>query len=434
MKKKYFIFYLSFLFIMACKGPEEIEKRPVVKNRYNPDLPTVVDRIKPTYGGIDGTFVLEGNFPGDTANIKVYFGGKRAVLVATDGKSITGVVPKQPSGYNYVSVEIGDKTFAPKDLLFKYKQTKSVKTISGKFGDGENYVDGDINAARFKEPSNIATVKGQMGDNIIVVESWWNDRVRLISLDDNKVITLNTGVAFGTPAVTNSREKFYVIGHFPDQHTIFSFAREDGWTPRQIGIKIGQDILPGDVFSCQFGKDDNLLFVLDGQGNFVRVDLKKATYEKIVLEGVRPTNFESRSHLIYSRFHDCFFASFPKEAGIYKLYDDNGTWRSERYAGFNGAGSATGHRLNDAQFITPYGMAVNPEGEIFVVNRDGRFINKISGDMVELVAGKPNTGGHINGDPLDARFDSPQDIAIDSDGNFYIAGGWDRVIRKLSIE
>jgi hypothetical protein len=52
------------------------------------------------------------------------------------------------------------------------------------------------------------------------------------------------------------------------------------------------------------------------------------------------------------------------------------------------------------------------------------------------VAGAPGQGGQVNSDtePLDARFNSAQDIAVDSEDNFYIAGGWDRTIRKLSIE
>jgi hypothetical protein len=436
MKKKYLIFScLFFLFFTACKnGSDVIEKFPIVENKYNASLPIAVDKIIPTYGSIDKTFIIEGNFSGDISNMKVYFGKKRAVLVSTDGRCITGVIPKQLAGYNSVSVVIGTDSLAPAALKFKYKQTQSVKTIAGKFGDGADYVDGDINAARFKEASNIGTVKGQKGDNIIVVESWWNDRVRLISLDDNKVITLNTGMACGTPGVDNTREKFYLVGHWPDQHTIYSFSRADGWTPRLVGIKIAQSDMPGDAFSCQIGKDNNFLFVLDGQGNFARVDLKNQKYEKIKLAGTLPTKFDMRSQLIYSKFHDCFFASFPQEAGIFKIYNNNGTWTCEKYAGFNGAGSTTGHRLTDAQFIAPYGMAVNEDGEIFVINRDGNFINKISGDRVELVAGKPGSGGQVNGLPLDSRFDSPQDIAIDADGNFYIAGGWDKTVRKLSIE
>jgi hypothetical protein len=436
MKKQCFILFTCFLLLAACNnGYEEIEKIPEVENKYNPDLPTSVDRIMPAYGGIDGTFAIEGNFPGDTSNIKVYFGSKRAVVVATDGHYITGIIPKQQPGYNSVSVVIGQDSLAPDNLKFQYKQSKSVKTTAGVFGVGE-YLDGDIYAARFLEVSNIATVKGQKGDNIIAVESWWNDRVSLISLDDNQVITLNRGMAFGTPAVDNTREKFYTIGHWGDQHNIYSFSRDDSWTPKLTGIKIEQSDVPGNIFSCQIAKDDRYLYALGELGEFICVDLEAGTYEKIALQGEVPTIFRDRNQLVYSKYHDCFFASFYGEAGIFKFYNDGGVWKSQKYAGFNGAGSTTGHRLNDAQFIEPFGMAVNEDGEIFVINRAGAFINKISGDIVEIVAGKPGVGGQTNGsgDPLDARFDAPQDIAIDFEGNFYIAGGWDRTVRKLSIE
>ncbi|MDR3250740.1 MAG: hypothetical protein LBT42_03640, partial [Tannerella sp.] len=421
------------LFLVHACDDEQIVKNPVVENKYDPSLPVMVNSIKPTYGGIDGTFVVEGNFPGDLADMGVYFGEKKAVIVATDGRSITGIVPKQPNGYNNVSVVVGNDILAPAELKFKYKQTRSVKTIAGVFGDATD-VDGEINASRFNEPSNIATVKGLNGDNIIVCHAWWNDRVRLISLDDNKVVQLHNGVSFGTPGVDNTREKFYLVGHWADQHNVYSFSREDGWTPRIEGIKLEQSDMPGDVHSCKVGKDDNFLYVLDAQANFAEVDLKNRTYRMIQYEGYRPTGFNNRSQLAYSKYHDCFFASFPVELGILKIWNDNGVWKSEKYAGWNGAGSATGHRLNDAQFIEPNGLTVNDEGEIFVVNRGGHFINKISGDLVELVAGKPGSWGTINGDPLDARFDQPQDIAVDFEGNFYIAGGADRTIRKLSIE
>ena len=81
-------------------------------------------------------------------------------------------------------------------------------------------------------------------------------------------------------------------------------------------------------------------------------------------------------------------------------------------------------------------MACTSDGELYVINRGGNFINKVVGDQVEIVAGKPGSGGHVNSDtePTDARFDSPQDITVDSEDNFYIAGGWDRTVRKMSIE
>jgi hypothetical protein len=441
MRNVFFILLCTFL-VAACSDNQEIVKFPTVENKYDPSLPILADKIKPDYGGIDETFVIEGNFKGDISEMKVYFGNKRAILVATDGRSIVGVVPKQAAGYNAVSVVIGQDSIAPDDLKFKYKQTKSVKTIAGAFGVDE-YVVGDINAARFNEPTCIATVKGQNGDNIIVVESWWINRLSLISLDDNKVVQLGSGasVAGGKPAVDNTREKFYTIGHWGDQHYISSFSRVDGWTQTMTGIQITPADCPSNIFSIQCADDDNFLYTLGASAEFFRVDLQASSYKRITLRGDRlPSSFVDRSQLAWSKYHRCFFACFPNENGIYKFskeYEEGGgTLYCDvtRYAGFNGSGSKGGHRLNDAQFISPNGLTVTSEGEIYVINREGAFINKISGDHVELVAGLPGTTGTINGDPLAARFNWAQDIVVDADDNFFIAGGGDKTVRKLSIE
>ena len=66
--------------------------------------------------------------------MKVYFADKKAVLTATDGISITGLVPKQPNGLNQISVVIGTDSIVPAGIQFKYKQSQSVKTVAGKLG------------------------------------------------------------------------------------------------------------------------------------------------------------------------------------------------------------------------------------------------------------------------------------------------------------
>ncbi len=441
MKSKLLLLFSFFLLFFSCGDKNEIVIFPEIENKYDPSKPLLVERIMPDYGGIDQTFVLTGNFKGELDDMKVYFGNKLAILVATDGQSIMGVVPKQSPGNNLISVVIGNDSISDADLRFKYKQTRSVKTIAGFMGNRE-YIDGDINAARFKEPSCIATVKGQNGDNIVVIESWWENRVRLVSLDDNKVITLATGpnVAGGTPAVDNTREKFYTIGHWGDQHHIYSYSRADGWTQTVTGIQIAQSDASSNIFSIQCADDDDYLYTLSATADFFEIDLKDRSYSRVLLRGPNlPTNYSDRSHVVWSKFHNCFFASFPNEHGIYRfspVYEEDGLLYTDvsRYAGFNGTGSTGGHRLTDAQFIGPHGMAVTSEGDIFVVNRSGNFISQISGDLVEVVAGRPGSSGEINGDPLDSRFNSPQDIAVDFEDNFYIAGGWDGAVRKLSIE
>ncbi|MDP4208811.1 MAG: hypothetical protein Q8928_08370 [Bacteroidota bacterium] len=434
MKKFHFLYYLCFFFfVAACNKEDSIEKYPTIVNKYDPALPVSADRLMPTYGGIDQTFVIEGNFKGDLSNMRVYFGKKKAILIATDGHSISGLVPKQLPGNNSVSVVVGKDSLAPASFLFKYKQSKSVKTIAGKYGDGKT-TDGDLDAARFERTDYVATVKGLKGDNIVVVQTEWASKVRLISLDDNKVLTIGDGQAVSKPAVTSTRDKFYVITHWPDQHRIYSFSRAENWTMQLTGITIAQADMPGQIFGCTFGNDDRYLYAMDNDGRLACVDLEKKSYQMISIVGEPVNNWGDWSGaIVYSKFHDCFFACFSNNPGVFKIYNDNGTWRRVKYAGFNGAGAVFGDRLKDAKFTNPHGLAVTDDGEIYVVCKN-HYICKITGDQVELVAGKNGNYGDINGNPLDARFDQPRDIAIDFEGNFFIAAGEGKSIKKLSIE
>ena len=436
MKNKIYLLSIATL-LCACNGKEDIALFPQVNNEYDPGKPTLLTDIEPKYGGINTPFIVKGNFGDSLSHMKVYFGKKYAVLTRTNGSTILGLVPKLNAGRHPISVVCGNDSVTQDSVIFKYEQTKSVKTVAGAFGD-DKYQDGDLNTARFKEVSNIATVKGTNSDNVIAVESWWNARVSLISPEDNSVVTLSTSHSFGTPAVDNTREKFYLLSHWSEDRTIYSYSRAENYAEKNTGITITKNDMPGQIWSGAFRENDNQhLFLLDTQCNLCEVDLENRTYKKIPLTGDKPNDFRDRSQFIYSKYHHCFFASFYQMAGIYRIYEDNNAqWHIEKYAGFNGAGTATGHRLKDAQFIEPYGMTVTSDGDIYVINRAGAFISRISGDYVETVAGKPGVGGQVNSDtePLDAQFNSPQDIAADSEDNFYIAGGWDRTVRKLSIE
>lgn len=469
MKKKYFIFsYLFVLLFVACEnGTEVIERVPEIINKYDPGKPSSVDEILPTRGIIDQTFIINGNFPGELSDMKVYFDNKRAVLTSTDGISITGLVPKQKEGLNQISVVLGTDSIVPANLKFKYKQSRSVKTIAGKLGTNTwmsdaAYQGAAIDAVTFGEVHFVAALKGQKQDNIFMIESGWGNRLFLLSQDDNKVQKLPTPDALCNPAVNSTRDAFYVTQFWNKDRTIYYYAKANSWEYATTGIKIKQSEFPGaKVSSMTFGETDNLLYLMDSEGRIAEANLQNKTY-KIYTSAVKkpagittnyggeisgdlPTNFGDweDSFIVYSKYHKCFFTAFSNQHAIYKLVkNEDNSWTSTLYAGNNGRNITMGHRLVDAQLNRPFGMVINAEGEIFVCNRgdnewdpNGHVITKIVGDVVELVAGKPNQRNPLsNGDPLEATFSNPRVLSIDSDGNYIIAAGEDRAVRKLSIE
>jgi hypothetical protein len=469
MKKKYFIFsYVFILFFVACENGSEIEKVPGIINKYDPGKPTTVDEILPVRGAIDQTFVINGNFPGELSDMKVYFADKRAVLTATDGISVTGLVPKQPDGLNQVSVVIGNDSIAPDGLVFKYKQSRSVKTIAGKLGTDAWMADADyagaaLDAVTFGEVHYVAALAGQTQDNIFLIETGWGNRLFLLSQDDNQVQKLATPDNLSCPAVNSTRDAFYVTQFWNRGRTIYYYSRDNSWEYSTTGITVSTSDLPGaKVSSLTFGENDNWLYLMDSEGRIAEVNIEEKSYKVYTaadkkpwgidpnnyggeIIGDLPTNFGDweDSFITYSKYHDCFFASFANQNAIYKIEKTSDeSWTSILYAGNNGQGIEEGHRLLDARLNHPHGITVNNDGEIFVVNKgscpwcsDGHVILKIFGDMVELIAGNPDSNNPlVNGDPLESTFKVPRNISIDSDGNYIIAGGDDRTVRKLSIE
>ncbi|ADQ80004.1 NHL repeat containing protein [Paludibacter propionicigenes WB4] len=451
-----------------------------MENKYDSTQPTAVSSIDPTYGVIDQTFILNGNFPGAISDIKVYFGKKRAVLTATNGQCITGLVPKEPNGYNQISVVIGKDSIAPNGLLFRYHQSKSMKTICGKLGpdnkwmNDADYAGTPIDAVSLGETHYVQTVAGVKSDNVFLIEAGWGNKLFLLSIDDGTITKLSTPAALCHPAVPTSRDKFYATTFWNGNRTIYAFKKENSWTFNTTGITITSADYPGDkVCSMTFAEDDNLLYCVDSQGRIAEINLSDKSYKiyttadqkpsglaaanfggliipaaataKTPLAKQSPKSFDTweGSYITYSKYHHCFFLSFAAEHAIYKyVKNSDNTWTCSLYAGGNGPGVSVGDRLVDAQFNSPHGLVVNADGEIFVVSKGSNFwtkggdarIQKISGDAVEIAAGNSN-GTLTNGTtPIEATFQYPRDIAIDVDGNYFIAGGQEGTVRKLSIE
>lgn len=86
-----------------------------------------------------------------------------------------------------------------------------------------------------------------------------------------------------------------------------------------------------------------------------------------------------------------------------------------------------------AQFSHPSGIAVDKRGTVFVADTNNHVIRKIEHGIVSTFAGSASVGGARDGTLRDARFSFPRDIAIDDDGNLYVADSTVGV-RKISTD
>jgi NHL repeat len=86
-----------------------------------------------------------------------------------------------------------------------------------------------------------------------------------------------------------------------------------------------------------------------------------------------------------------------------------------------------------AQFAWPIGIAVDKQGNIFVADNANEVIRKIttSGNVI-TIAGSPGNSGFADGLTSSARFDNPQGLAVDFLGNVYVADVNNNRIRKIT--
>ncbi|HEY4284168.1 MAG TPA: hypothetical protein VGM62_13975, partial [Chthoniobacterales bacterium] len=98
-------------------------------------------------------------------------------------------------------------------------------------------------------------------------------------------------------------------------------------------------------------------------------------------------------------------------------------------AGVDGNNNGTG---TAAHFSGPSGVAVDANGVVYVADTFNNTIRKItSAGVVTTLAGS-GASGDLNGMGTAAQFSVPQDLAVDSGGNVYVADTGNELIRKIT--
>ena len=172
-----------------------------------------------------------------------------------------------------------------------------------------------------------------------------------------------------------------------------------------------------------------------GQSNPIRRVTTEGKVETIAgsSEGFADGNalqaqFNTPSGIAIDRAGNIFIADTSNNR-IRKLSTD-GT-RVSTIAGTGVAGFTDG-RAGEAQFDGPIGIAVDPSGNLFIADTYNDSIRKITTEgIVTTIAGTGSPGysdGHGNG----AMFDTPCGVAIDKDGNVFVADTGNHAIRKIN--
>lgn len=399
---------------------------------YDPNKPVEITAFMPDSGGVQSKFVITGsNFGTDVSKIKVVFSGNReAVIISSDGTSIYCMIPRQEPGDNRVSVVIDDKT-KEFDKTFRYTQQERVSLVAGKFGSFE-LKDGTLTEARFNALNGIGVVAG---DNYLLAEPYAGN-IRYVSPAENAVITVAKNIAVCKPAISKDGTKAYFIGWKANQHAVYCLEKATLWAPQKIlgGIP---ECNKGEIYAAALDNTDKWLYYRGHDGTFGRLNVEKPSERELLM-----TNCGNAagglSYITFNPHEDCFYLSVSETHGIYKITKDtDGKFtKCTEYAGFNRAGAKDG-TLDEAQFNLPRGMAVDGDGNLYIADRFNYIIRKITPDgYVSTVAGQAGlkTNPTLNGLPYESTFNHPTDLAIDSEENVIITEQDNCELRKYAFE
>ncbi|HEY3762944.1 MAG TPA: Ig-like domain-containing protein [Verrucomicrobiae bacterium] len=101
-------------------------------------------------------------------------------------------------------------------------------------------------------------------------------------------------------------------------------------------------------------------------------------------------------------------------------------------AGYPGEGSADGVG-GAAEFNSPVGVAVDSAGNVYVTDQFNEMIRKITpSGLVSTIAGLAEISGNTDGAGSAARFNLPTGLAMDTNGNLYVADQFNETIRKIT--
>ena len=107
-------------------------------------------------------------------------------------------------------------------------------------------------------------------------------------------------------------------------------------------------------------------------------------------------------------------------AGVVSILAGNGTAGAT-----NGTGSA-------ATFNSPQGLAVDAQGNVYVADRNNHRIRKITSAGVVTTLTGTGAAGYINGEGSVAAFNRPTGVAVDAQGNLFVADQSNFAIRKVT--
>ncbi len=141
-----------------------------------------------------------------------------------------------------------------------------------------------------------------------------------------------------------------------------------------------------------------------------------------------------------ARFSDPFGVAAAADGSVY-VADAGDAQRIRRVAPDGSVSSVTGGSAGyadgpgpSARFDTPSGIALAPDGSLYVADTGNNMIRRIAADGVVSTVAGALAAGFADGPGRDARFNGPIGIAIDRSGRVFVADAYNDRIRVVQAD
>ena len=316
-----------------------------------------------------------------------------------------------------------------------WTQTAIVSTLAGSGTAGSS--DGTGTAASFNQPAGIAT---DSAGNLYVADRM-NHLIRKISPEGIVTTLAGTGAAtFNEPlgVAVDKEGTVYVADHNNNLirkitpagvvSTLAGSGDEGSYDGTGIeasfnkpwGIAVDSE---GTVYVAEYGNNlirkispAGVVTTLAGSGDEGSDDGTGANATFKALSGM---TVDSAGNLYVVDNANGLIRKITAE-GVVTTLAGSGTFGSD-----DGTGTS-------ASFGIPIGVAVDSAGNVYVADNGNNMIRKITPAGVVTTLAGSRTRGSNDGDGTDATFYSPFGVAVDSQGTLYVADTYNYLIRKIT--
>ena len=335
--------------------------------------------------------------------------------------------------------------------------TGAVTTIAGTAGTPDS-TDGTGPVARFNGPAHVAAD----GAGNLYVADLNNRAIRQVVLSTGAVTTTAGRARMsGSTDGTGAAARFYnPFGLAADGAGNLYVADNGNQTIRKVVVSTGAvttvagmagmtGSTDGTGAAARFSSPCGM--AADGAGNIYVADTNNHTIRKVVLSTGAVTTIAGTAGMPGStdgtgataRFYTPFGVAADGAGNLYVADTINSTIRQvvvstgavTTIAGTAGMPGSTDGTGAVARFYEPFGVAADGAGNLYVTDPISHTIRKVvlSTGAVTTIAGTAGMPGSADGTGTVARLNGPAGVATDGAGNLYVADFSNHTIRKVEL-